>query len=81
MNTKQKAEAWLAIVENFGRPTGEFQIITALLKEREALLDAVKDSLSGYRYIVETYGDIYGVGSKRVIDKCEKAIALCENKT
>lgn len=42
MNTKQKAEAWLAIVENFGRPTGEFQIITDLLKENRALLDALK---------------------------------------
>ena len=39
------------------------------------LLDALKDMLSGWKYIREVYGDMYGVGWDRAQGKAEAAIA------
>lgn len=80
MNNAQKAQAWVDTLKLFGAVHDKISIkyITTLLKEREALLDAVKDSLSGYKYIEQTHGKLYGLGSERVIEKCEQAIQLCE---
>lgn len=45
-----------------------------ILASSPDLLDAVKDLLSGWKYIRETYGDLYGVGWDRAQSKAEKAI-------
>lgn len=39
------------------------------------LLEALKDMLSGWRYIRESHGDLYGVGWDRAQEKAENAIA------
>ena len=44
----------------------------------EIMLDASKDALSGWRYIRDVHGDLYGVGWERVEEKLSKAIALGE---
>ena len=41
----------------------------------QAALDAMKDALSGWRYIRESHGDLYGVGWDRVEQKLVAAIA------
>lgn len=38
------------------------------------LEDALQDMLSGWRYIRETYGDLYGVGWDRAQSKAEAAL-------
>ncbi len=45
------------------------------------LLAALKDMHSGWKYIRETYGDLYGVGWDRAQDKAEAAIAKAEGWT
>ena len=44
----------------------------------EIMLDASLDALSGWRYIRDVHGDLYGVGWERVEEKLSKAIALGE---
>ena len=46
-----------------------------LEKENAALRDALRDMLSGWRYIRNTHGDLYGVGWDRAQQKAEAAIA------
>jgi len=41
----------------------------------ELMLEAAKDALSGWKYIREVHGDLYGVGWDRVEMKLTKAIA------
>jgi len=38
------------------------------------LLEALKDMLSGWKYIRESHGDLYGVGWDRAQNKAEDAI-------
>ncbi len=53
----------------------EFQRqLTALSAELEAAREAMKDALSGWRYIRETHGDLYGVGWDRVEQKLTAAM-------
>ena len=73
MNTEQKAREWLAEYGDGGIPT---EIITALLAERQALLDAAKCSLAA----THTYGRNTAGGYLKSIDALEKAIAMCEDK-
>jgi hypothetical protein len=42
------------------------------------LLEALKDMHSGWKYIRETHGDLYGVGWDRAQEKAEAAIAKAE---
>ena len=42
------------------------------------LLGALKDMHSGWKYIRETHGDLYGVGWDRSQEKAEAAIAKAE---
>ena len=42
------------------------------------LLEALKDMHSGWKYIRETHGDLYGVGWDRSQEKAEAAIAKAE---
>jgi hypothetical protein len=44
------------------------------------LLEALKDMHSGWKYIRETHGDLYGVGWDRSQGKAEAAIAKAEGK-
>ncbi len=44
------------------------------LKRVAELEDAAKDALSGWRYIRQNHGDLYGVGWDRVEDKLSKAL-------
>jgi len=41
----------------------------------ERLMDACHDLLSGWKYIRETYGDLYGVGWDRAQSKAEQALS------
>lgn len=38
------------------------------------LLEALEDMLSGWKYIRESHGDLYGVGWDRAQDKAEEAV-------
>ena len=44
----------------------------------EKLVEALKDALSGWKYIREVHGDLYGVGWERVEKRLANAIALGE---
>lgn len=45
---------------------GLLQAAAALKRKDAALREAAKDALSGWRYIREQHGDLYGVGWDRV---------------
>ena len=45
-----------------------------LISAAPELLDALRDMLSGWRYIRETHGDLYGVGWDRAEAKAVSAI-------
>jgi len=51
-----------------------------LRAENAELLDALKDMHSGWKYIRETHGDLYGVGWDRSQEKAEAAIAKAEGR-
>lgn len=42
--------------------------------EKQTLIDAMSDMLSGWRYIRASYGDLYGVGWERAQEKVERAL-------
>lgn len=46
-----------------------------LLAQRDALREALTDMLSGWRYIRQNHGDLYGVGWDRAEDKARAALA------
>jgi hypothetical protein len=52
--------------------------IRDLRAERDALREALTDMLSGWRYIRETHGDLYGVGWDRAQEKAIAALAAQE---
>lgn len=47
----------------------EDYVTAGMLSAMPEMVDALTDMLSGWRYIRETHGDLYGVGW----DRCEKA--------
>jgi len=51
-----------------------------LIAAAPALIEALKDMLSGWRYIRETHGDLYGVGWERAEDQASAAIAAAEGE-
>lgn len=63
-------------VTHIPRPLYEVdaETITALLAERDALREALRDMTSGWRYIRETHGDLYGVGWDRAEEKARAAL-------
>ena len=46
-----------------------------LIAAAPELLEALQDMLSGWKYIRETHGDLYGVGWDRAQNKAQSAIA------
>ena len=52
-----------------------------LMTNAPALLEALEDMLSGWKYIRETHGDLYGVGWDRAQEKAEAAIAKATGET
>ena len=55
--------------------TGELSIENArLIAAAPDLLEALEDMLSGWKYIRESHGDLYGVGWDRAQDKATAAI-------
>lgn len=74
MNTEQKAEAWLAL--NTDEIETARDIITALLKEREVLLESLKEVTTQYRNVRRA--ENYPTANSLSIDKAEQAIAMCE---
>jgi hypothetical protein len=46
-----------------------------LIAAAPELLEALRDMLSGWKYIREVHGDLYGVGWDRAQEKAESAIA------
>ena len=46
----------------------------SLESDNQRLRDALKDMLSGWKYIRETHGDLYGVGWDRAQLKAEQAL-------
>jgi hypothetical protein len=54
--------------------------IHRLRRVNAELLAALKDMHSGWKYIRETYGPLYGVGWDRAQKQAEAAIAKAEDK-
>ena len=52
-----------------------------LMTNAPALLESLQDMLSGWKYIRETHGDLYGVGWDRAQEKAEAAIAKATGET
>lgn len=44
------------------------------LRERDEALEALRDMLSGWKYIRQVHGDLYGVGWDRAQTKAEKVL-------
>ena len=65
--------AWAAEAAEAARDAGKK--LEALENENAALRDALRDMLSGWKYIRNTHGDLYGVGWNRAQQKAEAAIA------
>ena len=70
-NIQSAAAAWAEV--EAARDAGKK--LEALEKENAALRDALRDMLSGWKYIRNTHGDLYGVGWDRAQQKAEAAIA------
>ena len=56
------------------------QKIVALETEVKTLQEALIDMRSGWKYIRETHGDLYGVGWDRAQNKADAALAAGEGK-
>lgn len=77
MNTVQKAQAWLESYSRLRMYVDESEIITALLAERQALLEALKPICemqeNKFGDVVETHVQLVGLAITG-----RKAIQLCE---
>lgn len=54
---------------------GEAEANAQLAMTAPDLLEALQDMLSGWKYIREQHGDLYGVGWDRAQDKAQEAIS------
>jgi hypothetical protein len=57
---------------------GDAESDARLISAAPELLDALRDMLSGWMYIREIHGDLYGVGWDRSQEKALAAIAKAE---
>lgn len=64
----------VAWVEFDGKP-GHHQANANLIAAAPELIEALKDMLSGWKYIREQHGDLYGVGWDRAQQKAELALS------
>jgi hypothetical protein len=56
-------------------PQIEIELNAEILANNAALREALKDMLSGWKYIRQVHGDLYGVGWDRAQKKAEDALA------
>lgn len=56
-------------------PSTEDRANANLIAAAPELLEAIQDMLSGWKYIRQTHGDLYGVGWDRAEQKATEAIA------
>lgn len=49
-------------------------------EQRDQLAEALSDMLSGWRYVREMHGDLYGVGWDRAEDKARAALKAMEDE-
>lgn len=54
---------------------------TCLIASAPELYEALADMLSGWKYIRETHGDLYGVGWDRAQQKAETAISKARGES
>ena len=57
---------------------GESEQIVRAVNCHDQLVAALEDLLSGWRYIRETHGDLYGVGWDRAEEKAAAALAAAK---
>lgn len=62
-------------VENLREQADALEGAEATLSLHDALVDALKDLLSGWRYIRDVHGDLYGVGWDRAQDKATAVLS------
>lgn len=72
--------SWVAVIEGDVFDAEEQEANARLIAAAPELLEALRDMLSGWRYIRETHGDLYGVGWDRAQGKAEGAIAKATGK-
>jgi hypothetical protein len=65
-------------VASYNRQRDEAKANARLIAAAPELLAALKDIYSGWKYLRETHGDLYGVGWDRSQEKAEAAIAKAE---
>jgi hypothetical protein len=65
----------LCVVGTYITSTEEDYANANLIAAAPDLLEALQDMLSGWKYIREQHGDLYGVGWDRAQDKAQQAIS------
>lgn len=70
----------IATVFEGGKDPDENAANARLIAAAPDLLAALEDMLSGWRYIRETHGDLYGVGWDRAENAARAAIAKARGK-
>jgi hypothetical protein len=67
---------WQSIAEGRGRTDDDDtgKAMSNLIRQRDEAREALRDMLSGWRYIRQVHGDLYGVGWDRSQIKAEKAL-------
>jgi hypothetical protein len=55
--------------------------ITTVTAQRDRLAEALRDMLSGWRYIRKVHGDLYGVGWDRAQTKADEALQSLTQKS
>lgn len=68
------------VIDSFGMSDGATSLSVKaddmnLIAAAPDLLEALQDMLSGWKYIREQHGDLYGVGWDRAQDKAQEAIS------
>ena len=61
-------------IENFRADRPDEWTMDDFARNARQLEDALKDAISGLRYIRQVHGDLYGVGFDRVEDKANLAL-------
>jgi len=76
MTTTPHDKQWELIAEKSPALVEARQQLVAALAACKLKDEALSDMRSGWRYIRETYGDLYGVGWERAENKADAALAI-----